>query len=644
MNHVAREQLKAIVEAFWAKADRLDASLLQPAEAGRFPPLPVGQTLTTLELLGDALILLMCPRSWRRVQDCDTVRGMLLRVVREGQIVEPRSPHHGVFRRFLGSPSETIDYSWAAFAGGALLRLFQAEPPALHSWSAHDMQELRQAALLAARAAARHWPRPGHSCMRLTNLYAVLAAGRILEDPTLRQQGERCLAETLRFVRSTGAFEEFISPTYTAVNLAALVPLASLEAHGPLGADCLWLLQRQWELLARQAHLPTGQMAGPLSRAYTDKMNQLATSRFHQITGDSRTSTYCYLHLASKGRFPLDAASFTTLSLPGLFWPLRVPEAARAEMIDSCSPPRQSRQVVEWIGRAAACDAPAPGKAPRRVRLTTTCKANRWCLGTVNELDCWDQRRNLLAYWTDGAGGTTGVKAEVLVVPNASDVSFLPDWLFQMAVTFSAVQEGPAALGAWHLAAIRPASPGDRLQGLSRYVAPGMETQTEPREPIAWLLGTHWRQGIEPAGRYGRLGRLAFRFASVGAGRWQRSDAEGLSWTFEQADVAFGVQLVRPARLEGTSLVLADSRDVEWDWLRPPRVFEPWACWIRDGQPHPPTASGALQVWPDHEGGFALEWTAPAGRRLRLHHAPTRAPDRVEEPTWAGWVDDQPIR
>jgi len=551
-------------------------------------------------------------------------RGMIVRAIRAGQIRDPQSPACGVFHRTIGAgaEAESIDHNWAAFGGCALARLLQGDPQRLSDWPEDDRQLVLDALRLAAEAMLRRWPRAGYTNILLMAMYLTLAAGRFLGDDELRSRAERKFSQALRFIRTTGAFEEYISPTYTGVNLSALVPLAELERSGPLGAECLWLLQLQWRLLARQVHLPAGQIAGPHSRAYYDK------------AGEGPGPTHDYIFLATDGAYPLRPDKFTLSGHPGLFWPLRVPDDALAEMLDDyAAGPRQHRQLVEWIGRDEGLPAPGPDEPPRRFRLTTTYKTDNFCLGTVNEQDVWHQRRNLLAYWPDGAGGTTGIKAEVQFSARWFESRFLGEWPFQMAVTFSSVQHGPAVLGAYHMAQILPARPGDRLHGLSRYAALGHENDTEPRNPAAWLLGTHWRQPIEPEQRISHLERVAIRLSPIGPGRWVRHDTEGLLWTFSHNDVHCTVTLRNPAKLEDGSLVLLDLKDLRWDWLAPPDIFAPFGLYIRHGGQIDVGMVQPVRLERDRSGAFTLDWRCFGDTHLCLQHTPTPAPHLVERPT-----------
>jgi len=631
---IPKELTRAVIDACRRKLRHLDESLFARDAAGCFRALAPGERLATRELLSDALVLTLWPRPRRRRKDRDLARAMVLRTVREGQIRDRQLPVRGVFRKYIGpgAQAEPIDHNWAAFCGCALATLWQGDPEALRDWPDQDRRTLEKALLLAAEAMLARWPRKGYTNILLMALYLTLAAGRLLRDQDLRRQAEQKFAEALRFVRTTESFEEYLSPTYAGVNFSALVPMAALERGGALESNCLWLLELQWRLLGRQAHLPTGQIAGPHSRAYSD------------MVGRAPSATYDYLFLATAGRYALDPEKFTILGLPGLIWPLHVPDDALAEMLDEYrTGPRQHRQIVEWIGRDPDLDAPAPGEGARRLRLTTTYKTSQFCVGSVNEQDVWHQRRNLLVYWPDGAGGTTGLKAEVEIVPQRSEARFLPEWPFQMAITFSSVQDGPAVLAAYHTAAILPAKKGDTLQALSRYVAAGHESDTEPREPIAWLLGSHWRQPIEPPQRFARLENLTIRLCRLGPGNWRQQDRLGLVWTFSQGSTCCAVRLAHSASLDEHGLVLADFRNLEWDWLAPPDLFVPLALAIGPAEAAARAKAQPVEVDRQAGGAFSLAWSWPAGRSLLLRHRPTPAPDQVDRPTWTGLIDGEAI-
>ncbi len=109
---------------------------------------------------------------------------------------------------------------------------------------------------------------------------------------------------------------------------------------------------------------------------------------------------------------------------------------------------------------------------------------NTYCLGSINELDCWLQRRPLVVYWNDRDGKTTGLKLHARF--DCDDR--IDGWLVQEALEFISLQHENEAIGAFVNAAVVAARPGETLQAPADTVAIGRRGLFQPkiRSAIYW--------------------------------------------------------------------------------------------------------------------------------------------------------------
>jgi len=636
---------RRIVAGLRASYDRFDPTDFQADEQGRYPE-PRRGGASTLGWLYPAMHLVLSPRPGREKADRRTGRAMILRAIRQGQYRNPGHPADGAWHWSVPAEAGEFprDRNTAGFMGCALVRIWANDPLRLADWTEADLAAFKDAVGASADAAIRHRVRIGYANPRILDFYLLTAAADLLDERRYRQAGREQLDEFLRYARTTDAFEEYLSPTYTAVNLSAAVCLAHYTRATADEAAASELLERAWGHLTSAAHGPTRQVAGPHARAYHDTLQQ------------NPDQLYGWMHLAAPEVFPAvgddDAAyarAFNALCAPGLYVPLGVPEAVANSMRSTFAQPVEARVLTEWIGRCAwkppyDLTRPDPAAAAPRFRLATRYRTARYCVGSVNEQDGWLQRRSVLAYWLDERGEPTGVKWQVVVEVDDPD-TYLGDWLFMMGVELVSVQSQNRVIGAYLTAPIAPVRPGDELTAPARVHSIGRADTTHAADPAVWLLGTHWRQGIGREDLRQHLKGLWIGITPVGAGQWQRLDGEGRRWSFAAGGIEAvieaptGGRLVRRVNKAGGKepvecLQLHAAEDIQWNWQAPPRIFLPFSLTVQpvggerefglvvEGHP----AECRLR-----RGGLRMEWRAPA------------RPDRIRERTWRGFVDDEEI-
>jgi hypothetical protein len=632
--------------------DRFDPAQFEPRADGKYPLLGPGKMAGTLSWLYPAMHLTLSPRAGREVADRTLARKMILRAIRQGQFRSSGHEADGAWHWQITDKGQPYppDRNTSGFSGCALVRIWANDPLKLSDWPASDLAEFKEAVRASVESSIRHRVRIGYVNPQMLDFYLCFVAADLLDVPKYRDVAREHLEQFLSYVRTTDEFEEYTSPTYMAVNLQAAVSLAYYTREASDSALTRELCERTWRQIASAAHGPTRQLCGPHARAYTDVA--AAPSKPSQRI----PLVYAWLHLAAPDVFlPLSkdsalyARMFTDLTAPGLYVPLGIPRDAVEQLRAYLSEPVQRRAVVEWIGRCAwrppydlsrpPADAPAP-----RFRLATRYRTSTFCLGSVNEQDGWLQRRSVLAYWLDDVGKPTGLKWQVAVTVDDDD-TYLSDWLFMMGVELISLQDRGNVIGAYRSAPVARAAPGDVLTAPARVHSIGRRGMLDPRNPVAWLLGTHWRQGIEPEQARSRLKQLWIGITPVGPGKWQRLDDAGKRWVFSAGhteaviETPTGATVVRRANRAGSDeliecLQFYQVDDLVWDWRDPPEIFLPFGLAVNvTGGPRAfgLRASGDCQACEIERGRLKLRWQSPA------------RPHQIQQRTWWGYVDGRQV-
>ena len=634
-----------IVAALRASYDRFDPADFRPDTQGRYRT-PAGGTISTLGWLYPAMHLMLSPRPDREMADRQTARAMILRAIRQGQYRRAGHPADGAWHWNLPAEPGTYprDRNSAGFMGCALVRIWANDPLRLGEWPETDLAAFQDAVRASADAAIRHRVRIGYANPQILDFYLLWVAADLLGKPAYRQTGREQLDEFLRYGRTTDAFEEYLSPTYAAVNLSAAVSLA----HYARGTDdepaTSELLERTWGHLTSSVHGPTRQVCGPHARAYHDTVQQ------------NPDQIYGWLHMAAPEVFPRTGEDdsgyvrmLNELCAPGLYVPLGMPAPVAEAMRSRFEEPVETRVLTEWIGRCTwkppyDLTRPDPAEPAPRFRLATRYRTADYCVGSINEQDGWLQRRSVLAYWLDADGEPTGVKWQVAVEVDDPE-AYLGDWLFMMGVELVSAQSRHRVIGAYRTAPVAPVRPGDELTAPARPQAIGREDALSADDPVVWLVGTHWRQAIGRKDVRRRLKGLWIGITPIGAGQWRRLDEAGRQWTFAAngieavIETPTGASLLRRVNKAGGKeavecLQLHAAGDIEWDWLAPPRIFLPFALAV---QPAGQKREFGLNVAGDASdcqlrlGSLRMQWRDPAGC------------GQIQQRTWRGFVDDHEI-
>ncbi|MGK5672904.1 hypothetical protein ACSNOB_08675 [Micromonospora sp. URMC 106] len=322
------------------------------------------------------------------------------------QVTDPLADHYGIWGWFLEEPPQQMqpaDWNWADFIGVRLAQVL-----AVHGGQLQPALAARVRAALrhAAMAIFRRNVDAGYTNIAVMGAVTCAAAGELLDLPLLLEYGRARLAAVLTLRERTGGFTEYNSPAYHRVVIEELERAALIVAD----RECRDLAERlralTWAALAERFHPGTGQLAGPMSRAYhdwlqPDLVDYLAARTGAAITARTRQAGRPATDLVPPLPCPADVAP-RFHALPAAPTQLRT---------------RFNEQTggVTWLTDDA-------------------------CLGSADEEFAWTQRRPLLGYWRTSEDPAVLLRARMLL--DGHDLSAA--WCRQ-------AQDGPRVLSAWWL-------------------------------------------------------------------------------------------------------------------------------------------------------------------------------------------------
>ncbi|MFZ5495359.1 MAG: hypothetical protein ACOZE5_08495 [Verrucomicrobiota bacterium] len=281
------------------------------------------------------------------------------------QDTDPASPTYGVWPWFLEEPLAQMsppDQNWADFCGVALLQIARDHRQRLEP---RLVEAIDQAIIHAAVAIMRRDVGPDYTNIALMGAYVTRLAGEHYGRDDLKNYGAGRLRRFQRHTREVGGFTEYNSPHYTWIALEEIGRMRRDFRDPELQAILAELYHVAWEEIALHYHVPSGQWAGPHSRAY----GSLVSGSFHAL-----------LEEATGGRFH----STGPRTRENYRLKLECPED-----LQSCFLEQKPRTVVRTYARGE----------PDIVG--TTALTATWALGSINRGNFWNQRRPLIAYWGD---------------------------------------------------------------------------------------------------------------------------------------------------------------------------------------------------------------------------------------------------
>ena len=299
----------------------------------------------------------------------------ILRRVLELQVTKPDSAGYGVWPKYAEEALEAapyIDRNWADFIGKDLLYVALYHEKRLPA----DLQSALKTGILNAATSIRQ----RNITLAYTNIavmgtYVTLMAAEHYGDADLLDYARGRLRRLSAFTQEFGLIE-YNSPNY---NLIALEDSQRLlrDVRDPADRELASQIHaRVWRELATHFHAPTRQWIGPYSRVYN-----LGYDDAHAAWIEAHTGPSVDWGLVPLGLEEQNAELLCPPELESYFAPLL-----------------QARTQIQTFDSRAT--PPVIG---------TTFLHPQFALGSINQGEMWNQRRNLLAYW--GAPGSVSTLA-----------------------------------------------------------------------------------------------------------------------------------------------------------------------------------------------------------------------------------------
>ncbi len=376
-----------------------------------------------------------------------------------GAIFDPR----GTWPWSVGDTMGTgASFNYEDFIGTTLTDTFRHDTGAGHGdWPAGLADRLRQCLINAVRCSHNRRVRVSYTNPLAMSIECSALTGEMFEIPEFVEYARERLDEWIAFTDRAGTFEEFNSSCYGGITMPHTAVLAEHARDADVRGKALYMERKYFDHVCDFYHHPTGEASMPRSRAYRDRF------------AGSQLAEYLRVILLRRR--------------PGAFPPPKTPPARQAvvcshatdeqidRLLDGFDRPRETRVCCEWTG----CDhvgpldqVPPPAKGPHtRRRELVAWRTAEFCIGSVNEIDSWQQRRAIGGYIrTPGGSAMVAWKPKIEVAGTEEGEQQLR-WPTLMYFNLCCGQER-----------------GTILAGVTGAPIDGQ-----------WLCGSHWRQKVTGA-------------------------------------------------------------------------------------------------------------------------------------------------
>lgn len=345
------------------------------AEPGRYNPIHTRLWSGTRHSYRESTVYALALLETGEVQRAEQI----LDVVVNAQDTDEESGTYGIWSYYHEEPlAEMVppDWNWADFIGRELAFILLRHSAKL---SAATRDAVRTALYHAARSIIRRNVVMSYTNIAAKGTFVTLAAGQLLDDPEIAEYAVARIERLCEQVRQAGSFAEYNSPGYWAITMEAIQAIRTYIDDRAAVEGATWLADRLWTHFVRRWHAPTGQLSGPMARAYSDDQgdNTGVLALLAKATG--RTGPFTDI--------PLRTADITLTT---------------AAVIDIEAPPAIiDRLTTGEAGLVRERFHYTPFGEPDRPHAVqgTTWRTANATLGTANTSEFWLQRRPLLGYW-----------------------------------------------------------------------------------------------------------------------------------------------------------------------------------------------------------------------------------------------------
>ncbi|HEV7347112.1 hypothetical protein [Telluribacter sp.] len=270
----------------------------------------------------------------------------------------------GIWPYYMEEPLTTkkspADWNWADFNGVSLLDIYMGHQAKLPE----DLKSMIRTSLIyAAKSIQKRNVQPGYTNIAIMGTYMTYMTSHLFDLPDMKVYAKNRLDNFYDYTLKRG-FTEYNSPTYTVVALDELDRMKRHIVDKDAKQKIEALYNTAWEVVAQHYHKPTGQWAGPHSRAYSSLLMPTVYGIFKE---------------ASNGKVDLPGAMARN--------DVKVKHQIPAQLMPYFLSPKYPRTQQDVL----SIDDPKI--------IGTTYLTDKYALSTANRSSLWNQRRPFLAYW-----------------------------------------------------------------------------------------------------------------------------------------------------------------------------------------------------------------------------------------------------
>jgi len=270
----------------------------------------------------------------------------------------------GVWPYYMEEPLATkkspADFNWADFNAVSLLDVYMGHEAKLTA----DIKPVIKASLIyAARSIMKRDVQPGYTNIAIMGTYVTFITSHLFDLPDMKVYAANRLHKFYDYTLKRG-FTEYNSPTYTIVALDELDRMKRhiIDKDAKPKIDSLYNIG--WAVIAKHFHKPSGQWAGPHSRAYSSLLQPSVNGIFKEASGGK-------------------------INLPGAMTrsDVKIKHKIPAYLLPYFLTPQYPRIQQDIL----SIDSPKI--------VGTTYLTDKYALSSANRSSLWNQRRPFLVYW-----------------------------------------------------------------------------------------------------------------------------------------------------------------------------------------------------------------------------------------------------
>jgi hypothetical protein len=488
------------------------------------------------------------------------------------------------------------DFNFADFLGTAFLQVLHNDTVPEHSdWPAGLMERLKQCLVNCVECSRKRHVRISYTNPVAMSIECAALAGELLGIPEYVEYARTRLQEWIDFTEKAGTFEEFNSNTYGGVTLPHLATLVERVRNRDVRSKALHMERKYLDHICDFYHHPTRETCMPRSREYQDHFDR---SLLHDYL-------YHVLQRKRPGELPWPADRSSPHGLGVVF--SHAADRQLDKLLGLFRKPKLVQVFAEWVGvdHVGPLDQVPPKAAgePTRRRQLTTWRTDEFCIGSVNEIDSWHQRRSV--------GGFIRARAAAEAPSGAKVPTAMVAWKPYIAVAGADTNDQKSL---WPTMMYFNLCSGQEEGTVLAAISP---------MPVdnGWLCGSHWRQKV--AGKVsGVSADFGFEIDGIDAESLPPLEI-GKCWRLEvgQATISLlfmggfiGSKTAKPAivRTEnGWRISLLKLENFELDWAKPPEAGLGFVLDISPRGSAPKIADAALSV-----SGTRVNCQARVGKKL----------------------------